>query len=68
MIDQLIDEEIERAAFIERVIQRLLNEDHSGSISDESGPGRVRVVSDTNVEQAEGSKPQDRDTRRRQEQ
>ena len=53
-IDQLIDDAMERGAFIELVIQRiLLKKENSTSMHEESGPRRERA------EQAQGSKQQD---------
>ncbi len=59
-IGQLIDEEMERGAFIEVVIQRiLLNKENSNSMHEESGPRRERAVPGKSAEQAQGSEQQD---------
>ncbi len=59
-IDQLIDDEMERGAFIELVIQRiLLKKENSTSVHEESGPRRERAVPEKSAEQAQGSKQQD---------
>jgi hypothetical protein len=62
-IDEHLDEEMERGAFIEIVMQRILLKDETSvSTSGESLPGRAK----NNVEQAQRSQPQD--ARARQEQ